>query len=75
MRADSRILDQINEERQLEASTTGCCIAEDSCFQTSSCNKQFAIFSKSINVGGKNQPVVCGQDPRFVVFYLYNLHF
>jgi len=65
MRADSRIIDKLNDEREIEATKSGCCIGDDRCFQTSSCNTQFAIFSKSLNVSGSQQPVVCGQDPRF----------
>lgn len=65
MRADNRIIDQIEKEREFEATETGCCITDDKCFQTSNCNTQFAMFSKSIDVDGQKQPVVCGQDPRF----------
>jgi hypothetical protein len=67
MRADNRIIQQIEEERQFEASKSGCCIADDeTCFQTSDCNTQFAVFSKWTDVDGRKQPVVCGQDPRLV---------
>jgi hypothetical protein len=79
MRKDARIYTQIYEERRIEASETGCCIGwkiyitiyrlnlgpDGKCFQTSSCPKQFATFSKSIKVSGRRQPVVCGQDPRY----------
>lgn len=67
MRADSRILRQIEEERRLEAAQTGCCVGPDQkCFQTSSCPKQFATFTRWAAGGrGRRTPVVCGQDPRY----------
>lgn len=67
MRADSRIIDKLEEERRIEATESGCCIADNNCFQTTSCNTQFATFSKKLNVSGNQQmPIVCGQDPRYL---------
>ncbi|KAI6212837.1 hypothetical protein M3Y94_00076400 [Aphelenchoides besseyi] len=66
MRPDIRILNQIEEERRIEATQTGCCIGPDQkCFQTSTCPKQFATFTRWSTQRGRKQPVVCGQDPRY----------
>lgn len=65
MRRDARIHKLIAKERELENAETGCCVGPDGCFQTSACPTQFASFYKTLNVSGRAQRVVCGQDPRY----------
>lgn len=44
MRFDRRIYEQIIRERHEEAQTTGCCIRNEGCYQSSECPVRFFCF-------------------------------
>ena len=73
MRADQGIYQKINEAREQETESTGCCIRNDGsgCVQTEEqyCSKFLSRFVKwsADNPGpeGRISGPVCGSDPRF----------